>query len=132
MAPANHIVSITFPETSHFRFLYQLSLNLLELHPSLIISLLISEDSEAKFHGEQKLQPKSLLERTESRFKLHVVRRLPDDGDAEAVIAVTAEKGKNIEQDRRGFLNESRRLLEGQGEGRWVTVPCLFLVDVSL
>lgn len=73
-ARTNHFTFISINSTTELRTSLQLSLNLLDLHPSLITKFLIPEYALPKYRVEYNLQPLSLIDRVKDRFRLKAVK----------------------------------------------------------
>ena len=123
MPATNHFIFIGAPEVSHLRNLVRLNLNLLDLHPSLVTTLIISDSTVSKYEKEYNLQPSDLMQRIKSRFKLRIV---------ETGISTDAELGEampsyasNLPAVLQDVIEEAR-----QTEGRW-KLPCGIMADVS-
>ena len=121
MSPNNHIVLVPISARSHLRLLTQLALNLLTLHDSLVVTMLITSVSAPRLQQEINLQPKNLMAKMGSRFRVVSVKDdLPQDAGPYAEHEVMKGTiGPALEQ-----------ILSGKGEARFATVPCLFISDV--
>ena len=118
MTAINHFVFIGIGAVSHHRQMLQLCLNLLDLHPSLVNTLLIADTTEPVFQSEYDLQPLDLIQRIKDRFR---VKKVPTDGKG-VFPSFKAVMGPVI-----GDLIHN----QGRAQGDWSTVPCAFFVDVS-
>ena len=118
--PVNHFVFAAVNEVSHFRHLLNLNFNLLNLHPSLITTLLISAPTDKRLRDELALQPKDLLQDLQHRFR---VIRTPIGKEnptrSEDVVTFRGLLGRELE-----------KILGAEGEGGWATFPCLYIIDV--
>lgn len=116
--PTSHAVVVCSNVTSHLRVLFQLALNLLDLHRDLGITLLYPSTVSKTLKSEVALQPRNLLGRVSARL-------------IEANININGKQGWLRDLDAyRGKLEEVvEDLLSGRG-GTGL-VPGLFLADVS-
>lgn len=69
----NHLVLLPLFARSHLRLSLQLTLNLLNLHPSLVATILITSVCTSRLDQEIQLQPKSVVARLEGRLRVKTV-----------------------------------------------------------
>ena len=123
MTPTNHILIVPLSAPSHLRLLVQFSLNLLELHPSLVMTMLISSITTPRLKQELNLQPKALISRLQSRFRWIET----EDG---------LEKGSTTFEEHQAVQRSAGPLFElvlsGKGEGHFASIPCLVICDVGI
>jgi hypothetical protein len=116
--PCPHFVTICASITSHNRLHLQLALNLLDLHPSLHITILYPASVAPAFGHDLDLQPRSLLNRVGSRMR---VESLDDAGTSSHWLEVLGRYKKNLES------RIEELLIAKDG---W-SPPGLFLADAS-
>ena len=133
MSPTNHFVFISSNGVSHLRLLLQLALNLLDLHPSLIITFIISDRIAEKYESEYGLQPTSLVNRVQARFRPEIIstaftgsKQQEEASGSKVLHSMDANKRYN-----QGLADAVQGLISGTRQGRWATMPCGFAVDVS-
>ena len=132
MSPTNHFVFIGINEVSHLRLLLRLALNLLDLHPSLITSFIIADGTVERFDSEYDLQPISLIDRVEARFRREVIDTALVGPNQQAKASGPAIHGLDAHgRYKDGLAIAVQEWIGGKREGRWATVPCGFGVDVS-
>ena len=121
IAQTNYLLILPIPSRSHLRLLLQLTLNILEFHPSTIATILITSVTSSMLEQEIKLQPN--MTRLEERLR---VRQASDDLEQGA--SVTA-KAQATQKGVGPLLDE---VLSGIGEDRFATIPCLVIHDLFL
>lgn len=125
--PINHFVLILVGVRSHCRPVLAAALNLLELHPSLVITNILSTAAKVAFDAEIALHDEDYLKSLdyEHRFRSILV---PVDG-------LPPDTPSRIENEAFSKAMKGQRTLEdiweGKGEGMWSRVPCFVLVDVT-
>jgi len=119
----NHLVLLPLFARSHLRLSLQLTLNLLNLHPSLVATILITSVCTSRLDQEIQLQPKSVVARLEGRLRVKTVEvgLAQDAGVVQENEAFKERIGPSLEE-----------LLCGKGEDRFAPVPCLFICDVGV
>ncbi|RXK35418.1 hypothetical protein M231_07322 [Tremella mesenterica] len=118
--PANHMVFIPV-SISHLRTMLQLMINLLNLHPSLIITLLSLEVYNKRLDQEFALHPKQTLDAVRDRYRVVMVPDgLDDAGNTLLENSVFLEKGRERVEG----------LIRGDEEGKWGKRPCAFIIDI--
>lgn len=126
---SNHIVVIPTRDTSHLRQILHLTLNLMDVHPSLIVTMMMSSSTRFQFDKEMNIALSSRpipspdrLRVVEMKDGLNVKERGGLKGVMKLLKATVASSAVSIE-----------RIISGQEqEGQWSTRPCLFIPDVSL
>ena len=120
-AQTNHLLILPVPSRSHLRLLLQLTLNILELHPSTIATIIITSVTSSMLEQEIRLQ--SNMTRMEERLR---VRQASDDLEqgAPAMARIQA-----VQKSVGPLLDE---VLSGIGEDRFATIPCLVVHDLFL
>ena len=123
MEPTDHFVYVPMSLWSHLRMTLQFSINLLQLHPSLINTFMVNSITLPRLKRELSLQPASLMKQLEGRRRIVEVK---DD----------LRPGTNAVEERQVFTENFpealRRVLRGEAEGRFRTVPCAFICDVAV
>jgi hypothetical protein len=122
MAQSNHIVLVPISAWSHLRTMTQFAINLLALHPSLVITFLITSVTVPRLDMELALQPPHALDQLKGRYRVQVVET-PSPEEA-GLLAELALFGENSPGTMTG-------LIKGGDDARF-GVPCLFIYDVSL
>ena len=120
ISPVNHFVFAAINEASHLRLLLQFIFNLLNLHPSLISTLLISATTYQRLRNELALQPKNLLQDLQHRFRIITTPIGKED----------PTRWEDIMAFREPLRQEMEKILGGEGDGAWTTFPCLYIIDV--
>lgn len=121
--PTNHFVVIPLRSVSHLRLLLNFSLNLLDVHPSLIITFLISSSSVPLIQRDLSLQSDRTLLDLAGRYTIISV----EDG--------TDRLGNTLSEPQgfaAGFQEVVKSVLQGQDStaGRFARRPCAFICDV--
>ena len=112
-----HVVVVCSNLTSHLRVLVQLSLNLLDLHHDLGITLLYPSTASLALERDLGSQPKSLIDRVVTRLETKLV----DIGTPGGWL-------RELEIYRDGIESIIEDLLSGSNGA----VPGLILADVSI
>ena len=119
-APTNHILVLPVPSRSHLRLLLQLTLNILQFHPSIVATIIITSVTSSLLEQEIKLQPN--MSRLNERLRVKQARDDLEQG-APAMMRIQA-----IQKSVGPLLDE---VLSGRSDGRFATIPCLVIHDVS-
>lgn len=130
VGPTNHLVIVPLSNESHIRPQVTFALNLLDLHPSLIVTNLISEFAVEATESELALHDAELLDRIhfKERFR-SVVSEVP--GGKDGVFQGMEEDTLMAQHLKDSGLLE--RMWTGkEGTGRWATTPFLVVADVSV
>ncbi len=117
----HHIVIVPISGWSHLRLILRFTLDLLTLHPSLVITFLITSLALPRLQREIDLHPATVIKSLESRFRIFEKDDgvVPGSGPRAEVLGFEKIAGEAITE-----------ILKG-GEGRFGTRPCAFILDVS-
>ncbi|CAD6569984.1 MAG: NAD-dependent glutamate dehydrogenase [Tremellales sp. Tagirdzhanova-0007] len=112
MLPTNHIVFAAINEVSHLRLSLQLALNLLVLHPSLVVSFIIADGTIDSLNREYDLQPVKKLDLANPNLPTEMV----------------ITPARYLE----GLKVAVGEIIVGKREDKWATVPFGFASDAFL
>lgn len=131
MPELNHIIVMPIAETGHLRNILNLTLNLFKVHPSLIVTLLMTSACRKLLDRELELVSPEVLRQVESQERWRIVD--VDDG------LTDEERGKGVMVQINAMIKRVqpvlRSMIEGRASGgmendRWAAQPCLIICDV--
>lgn len=125
----NHVLVMPIGETSHLRQVLHLTINLMEAHPSVIVSIIFGSSMRTKFdkEAEQILRVKQGATADLQRWRVVEIHDGIQDGERKSLGGMLDRIEAFVacsEPTLKGLINAS----EG---GRWSVRPCLVICDVS-
>ena len=122
MSAQPHIVFIPSSARSHIRLLFQLSLNLLSIHPSLVNTFLVTSLNAPFLREEASIQRHELMTAVAGRWQIVEIDVGLEPGTSPLVERVALEER----------LNEPLKvLIGGKGKPGFQVKPCAFICDVK-
>ena len=121
MSSGQHIVFLPASAKSHVRLLFQFSLNLLTIHPSLSNTFLVSSINAPFLNQEAALQPASLMNALKGRWQI-----------VEVEVGLQPETSALIEREafKDNLHIPLKKMMEGKGSSGFTQRPSAFVIDV--
>ena len=119
----NHFVLVPTMGYSHIRPILRFAIDCLRVHPSVVITFLITELTTPHLQREILLHPADTVAEFAPRWRLVETGGQIDPGSGPAEEA--SAFGKTAEEAFRDLLRGNR-----QGEGRFRAIPCCVIYDV--
>jgi hypothetical protein len=115
----NHFVFAPINELSHLRLTLKFALNLLEIHPSLIATFIISKPTLIKYEKEIARQSPDITNLMNGRWRLKVMDTGLED----------PTRWQDMNASRLKIVSEVNSIIRKR-DGRWGITPCLWAIDV--
>lgn len=131
MTSYNHIVVIPIGKTSHLRQHLHLTFNLLILHPTLIVTVLMATSTQIKWDKEIKHGSAETMVKVQDRWRVVVVDDQTDEPPNVGLVPVMHTCKVMVDRCEKPL----ERVLAGNGvlQGdKWHTKPCMIMPDVSV